>query len=232
MDESEESKHETEEIDATDTLMMKYLTIYCYRAIEIDYIVYNGMIYYQRTNSLHTSIKDRPEHDPDVECSEHLIYPDPEDRCHILEDIFPDDNEVHYELVYNGNKKYLYDDDGDFIDDDDYDPKEDRSKYTTFLENIKVIGMENIILKNVRSIMLYNPSGRNNDHRGSDHCKIDLKYYKNYELDCPVTLKNFFEGLYRMKSHKWDNNYELFGECWPHMHGEDLHISLKFCHGS
>lgn len=59
----------------------------------------------------------------------------------------------------------------------------------------------------------HNSDKPNYDHRGSNHTKIILLWNKNWTVipkNDTITLGELAECYYRIKSHKWDQNYELF----------------------
>lgn len=84
-------------------------------------------------------------------------------------------------------------------------------------------------------VTLHNGCGINDDHRGSDHTDIYLDFNSTWVLTGP-TLRDLVEGLYRVKSHKFDRNYEMFIEATLKCLGQDgqreLHVHLVFDHGS
>jgi hypothetical protein len=80
-------------------------------------------------------------------------------------------------------------------------------------------------------VVLRNLSGFNDDHRGSNHTKIELDFHPEYELP-NNTQAAFIEGLYRIKSHKFDKWYELYSRCTVRLVGSVIVVSLTFDHGS
>lgn len=83
------------------------------------------------------------------------------------------------------------------------------------------------------TIKIRNPCGINEDHRGSDHCEIVLPFRDEVTLTNP-TLNEFINGLYSLKSHKFDKNYEMFINCrfYKPEEGDDISIVTDFDHGS
>ena len=219
-------------IDATHTLIIKYFILYCYGEIKIDHVVYNGLKYYQRTNDYYRCSVDRPIHDPDIICSgSHDYFTG---ICHYTGDIIPiDDQNIDYALTYSNKicRQYSYSGDRVLESDGKFDYSEDHGECMKLLNNIKTIGMENITLENITSVEIHNPYGRNSDHRGADHCKIKLEVHTTYYLSCPITLEDLFNALFRMKSHKWDTTYERFSGCNARTFHGVLRIDLEFSYG-
>lgn len=71
----------------------------------------------------------------------------------------------------------------------------------------------------------------NEDHRGSDHCLIKLPWQPSKILNSP-TLKDLGDAFYLLRSHKWDNNYEMY--CGSNLSNQKgvTRLNLEFDHGS
>lgn len=83
-----------------------------------------------------------------------------------------------------------------------------------------------------KKVIFENIRGFNYDHRGSDHTFIKLDYFDKYQLP-DNTLKSFLEGLYKIKSHKFDKWYELFCKIKSlTQKGNQIIIQFNFDHGS
>lgn len=61
----------------------------------------------------------------------------------------------------------------------------------------------------MKKIVLHNLCGNNNDHRGSDHCIAKLAFKSKLTLIEP-TVDDFIRGLIYVRSHKFENWYELY----------------------
>ena len=91
-----------------------------------------------------------------------------------------------------------------------------------------------------KTIMLVNASGLNEDHRGSDHFSFgsdttihELPFTKTRNLGSSVSLESVVDAVYRIKSHRTDNWYELFCRVDKMIHTKNrIEIELKFDHGS
>lgn len=158
------------------------------------------------------------------------------------DDLIPVSAQIDYVLTYcfynydptDYDEDYTEFDEEDYHDFSDYikDYNEYHRTYIELINNIECIEMPNIILKNVDFILLTNKDGYNEDHRGSDHCKVKLDFHKTYKVKCPINLEDFFKALYRMKSHKWDSWYELYIDSIITLNHNTLCIDLHFDHGS
>ena len=82
---------------------------------------------------------------------------------------------------------------------------------------------------------LINTSGFNDDHRGSDHCRIQLPFEPTVLLRAPFTLAELLQATFRLKSHKFDFWYELFISASVQARPgkrTSMHVRMKFDHGS
>lgn len=161
---------------------------YCYETTEIECIEYKNKKYYNSSNLWYDRKQENMEHDPDIECENYM------DDCD-FDTINPKNpDNVKYLIEYDKNRTHwTY----------DYDNID-------LIRKISYADIEKVMLTGYDLIMIINKCGRNNDHRGSDHCKIYLQMYGKYEINLPINLFEFANCLYRIKSHKWDNHYELY----------------------
>lgn len=220
-------------INIYDKNTIKTLFRYAYNAMEFSHVIFNGLPYYESTNkwyserghalkglpgyeipNIHNEFTKRPDYDPDVQCAKYgrceisdatLIYPTPDDS-----------------LEYVVEKKV-----NDFTD--SYFEKRNKE----LLNQIHISDLNKIFLVGYKKIFLTNNMGWNCDHRGSNHCKIFLKQDCNIEIHGIITMKMFVDACYKLKSHKWDNWYELF--CGSkHIRFDDGNIIavVDFDHGS
>lgn len=70
--------------------------------------------------------------------------------------------------------------------------------------------LESIKFQFSRPIVLMAEHDYNTDHRGFDHTLIELDWYEKWNLGSTFTFREFVDGIYRLKSHKWDRGYERF----------------------
>jgi hypothetical protein len=94
------------------------------------------------------------------------------------------------------------------------------SKFIDYLKSLEN-KMDNILYRGL--IIMKNSMGRNDDFRGSDCCEIELPFSDNITLNNP-TLNQFIQGLYWLKSHKFDKWYEMYTGC--NIHDESTHLSF------
>ncbi len=67
------------------------------------------------------------------------------------------------------------------------------------------------------TIILNNTSGINDDWRGSDATKLELDFHDEFEIvpiNGIIPLKKLIDACFRIKSHKFDFNYELYLHLW------------------
>ena len=90
-----------------------------------------------------------------------------------------------------------------------------------------------VVLGGYDNIILHNTRGFNRDHRGSDHINIQLTFHKEYCVPLPCDLKTLAAALHKIKSHKFDYNYESFFNAHRlEFSDNNLHIYLRFDHSS
>lgn len=80
-------------------------------------------------------------------------------------------------------------------------------------------------------VKIVNKSGFNDDERGSNFCILDIPYYETIEMESP-TLNDVVEMFYSVKSHKFENWYELYTDCKVTYKNGTMIIELEFDHGS
>ncbi len=86
------------------------------------------------------------------------------------------------------------------------------------------------------ALRMTNKSGRNKDHRGSDHCRLDLPMERFRILSSPFSIADLVQATLRLKCNKFDLHFELYiglslvaparGEL------EIPEVALEFDHGS
>jgi hypothetical protein len=214
-----------------------------FNRISIQSVEYQGKKYYETGSSWGGSLgegdpPERPDYDPDVECagyieygdvSEHLkeLYSQESPQFPFIEVENPKDIIYHFQNIdiplLNG-VDVICD-----IDEVDHNFK--------LLDEIENYSPENIVLTgggSLEKIVIENMSGVNDDHRGSNHCRLEVPYEREVELTLPVKLTDFIEALFRIKSHKWDFWYELYCDVSiEHEYLSDtMTLQITFDHGS
>jgi hypothetical protein len=112
-----------------------------------------------------------------------------------------------------------------------------------FVQNFNKMSICDMSLISKKPLRFLNTSGFNHDHRGSDHTKIILDFHSQYvpkykintidgEPYYSITFTDFVDACYRVKSHKFENHYEMFlhinCKCPP----SSFDLCLVFDHGS
>lgn len=209
------------------TSVLNDLIRYCYVTTDIAYIEYKNKKYYNSSNQWYER-EEREEdknrnYDPDIECENYM------ENCEfdMIHPKNPDD--VKYIIDYNKDETH-WTDDYENID---------------LIRKISNANIEKVTLMGYDFINIINKHGINHDHRGSNHCKIYLETYGNYKINLSTNLLQFANCLYRIKSHKWDTNYEMYcGINTPYTKTHELYdkskltkehglyVSFMFDHGS
>lgn len=93
------------------------------------------------------------------------------------------------------------------------------------------------VLFNHQIVVEHDHEEPNTDHRGSDHTAIILPFRRRIGSK-RCSLRHFIDALYMIKSHKFDQNYEMFCGCkCETIVNSDLvptktHIIVNFDYGS
>jgi len=198
----------------------------------ILYVVYENQKYYERSNIYYQRDDDIKtlEHDPDKPCNDY--YNEIDGPC--APDILPN----NVDLV-----SYFFDDyiELKFADYNDVD--DIIWTYGDLLAQqmkINKLNMKQLKINfgnEFQQIIFENCSGYNFDHRGANHCKIQLAQYAKFIHHCcqdNLSLYDLCDIYHKLKSHKFDYWYELFCdakiECDQQL--KILTIKLHFDHGS
>jgi hypothetical protein len=196
----------------------------------LSHVLFNNVPYYERSNIwINNDVDPNLRHldDPDVECDEESYdcY-----KCEANSDIYPTEKDTLSYIVKFTNKRNPIPNDMNFIATQISNCDLDVDTYILLLDN----DPENIFFSGFDKLLLLNTCGRNDDHRGSTHCKVFL----NYESEImklnkdDINLRYLAECYYRLKSHKFDKWYELFtGLKYSKIFGR-VKINLEFDHGS
>lgn len=143
---------------------------------------------------------------------------------------FPEDI-LHRPFVFKENS--LKDIDFFFLHYDD----DTKTKIKTFLSLITKKDITKVeCFDPKKTVILHNLVGINRDRRGTIKLDKKFRFHKEWRLR-DNTLLSLLEGLFQIKSHKFDNWYELFVDCADYLEEfesgkEYLHIFLDFDHGS
>ena len=230
------------------------LVKYIYNTVSIKSINYNGLTYYNRTSDWW----ERPEgvstpHDPNYICEGYMNcdfgiseydghkiqeYIQIKDEKTDIKDYekpisvyqscrlelpYKNSLPIEYNLEYNPENIDNYDKD---------DCPEEYQVYELIMSAMKNRSINNIKLLYDLDFVIINDRGINEDHRGSDHTRIILDFHDNYVVKKNCTLHKFADACYRVKSHKFDYWYELYGWIKIKKSHAFLNIHLDFDHGS
>lgn len=212
---STEEKSSYAEIITLNEETIEALFQYINRTTKFDHIIYNGKPYYERENMWQNSeCEVRPDYDPDVECDQYMSdCEDPED------DIYPSDYK---------NIEFVITQEHDVVpDEDDWSPSE-----IALYERLQNKDPEKVLLVGYEKLIIHNSMGINEDHRGSDHCKVHIPFYHDTIDTKHLTLRELMTRFYQLKSHHWDKNYEMFCGTKTYIQEGMIKVYLDFDHGS
>ena len=208
---------------------MDVLFKYIYNTVELVSVTYTGnrekyknKKFHPRTNMWYFSDAQRGEHDPDIEC-------ECDSNCDLDHIVIGDCNHktLDYEFKFKpevADTNYVFQDD------------ENKAKLFVKLSKfLKTKDFKKISIVSESTIHLRNPFGINQDHRGSDHMAIQLDFNNYFGIEYGTNpLEEFFDAAFRVKSHKFDFNYELFCGVSTRIYPTALAFDLyfDFDHGS
>jgi len=177
-----------------------------YEDIKINYIEYKEKYYYECSNIWSEGKEHLPENiknsHNDIECDSSDID---FDNCKVKNKINVDMDKIKYKFNYTKNGKVN--------------------------EILKEENYENITLEFKKDITMIN-LGTSDDHRGSDHCLLNLEKKDKVKLNKIISLYDFITACYNLKSHKFDKWYELYCRCKIKEKENEIEINLQFDYGS
>lgn len=165
---------------------------YISKVTHFHHIELNGNPYYETDNMWSTyAIKKRPSYDENILCKAYL-------KCDRKPIIYPNTHDkIKYILRY-------------YYGQGECDSEVDEPQYVEFVSQISPYKLKNILLIGFNNLTVINKCGENKDHRGSNHCNVFLPMHNNVNMKKYATLYDLAIAYYKLKSHKWDNNYEMF----------------------
>lgn len=214
---------------------------FIYSITEFDHIKYREKEYYLRKTMWYDRCCQDPEYDPDIECKGYMSC----EEGHNDEPIEHDD----WILVIPSKPiTYIFSYDSESAEEEDSEEELQKTVFKKLLSVYNEDKLQDLTIKTDTDCILWNRSGVNDDHRGSDHCKIKLDYHEQFEIKFPVTFNKLIDACYRIKSHKEDKWYELFSSVskiqiipkqerflWnikPEDRRDALYLNVSFDHGS
>jgi hypothetical protein len=91
---------------------------------------------------------------------------------------------------------------------------------------------KDIVFTSPQPVIIRNRSGFNHDKRGSDRTLIHLPFHKKVNLKKRFTLHDVLKANTKLKSHKFENNYEMYCDATCEASDESIVVHLEFDHGS
>ncbi len=132
---------------------------------------------------------------------------------------------ISYYLSYHPN----------YADMDDMDHPSDIEIYNHLLSSFKPHqDLSKFTVLSKDKATLHNSRGFNIDERGSDDSTHLMDFHLEWPLSEIFTVLELAEGLFRLRSHKWEHWYELYSRCkyeYSSAH-QGYVIKLIFDHGS
>ena len=191
-------------------ILMSSLAGFIYETHALYSFEYDGKEYHNQPNQWYFSEYEGFPHDPVTRCTG-------DDECE-----FEEGEELVRVKPKKGKKiKYNIDWVGKNFD--------ERSNPLLF-EIGKVFGKNSIL--HSRPLILINESF-NEDHRGSDHTRIILDFPGKVELKGKKTkMTDFIDALFRLRSHKFENWYEMFLRSEVNSDKKVIIADVIFDHGS
>ena len=131
--------------------------------------------------------------------------------------------------------RYSYVIDENFYEDFFEDRKVDIGTFKQIHEYVLEHGARQVKIGNCKHLILKNQEGINRDRRGIKDLDWILKFYPIYAIErrsC-ISLHDIIIACYKVKSHKFENNYELiYGASIVEHIGNTLEITMDVEHGS
>ena len=194
-------------------MFLQILIRYINLNIELKSVSYEGRTYLNRSNRWYDRKEEGKSYDPDVRCDgyDECIYnnnsdEDSDDRGIPNKFYVLDSRTIQYNVGYSLVGDNIVDNIGYYVEHEDNVPPE---WLISIFEEISGENLKDIEL-NFGKIYLTNPCGVNEDHRGSDHTCIILDFEDEYILYDGCTLYDLAVACFRLRSHKFVNNYEMF----------------------
>lgn len=174
------------------------------------------------------------------------IYHDVESKMDY--DFLDDEKDIHSYIKFNSNfntdDEYHYKFKKDLDLDDKYSIFEDNNFIREVHRYLMRFGPLLLRMKDIVSITLTNNKDVNSDARGVRALDWKLHFWKSYTIcdNDMLTFHDFIIACYKIRSHKFENNYELFCQVddlnnitVPNNYNQKrchLFINVSFDHGS
>ena len=184
---------------------------YVLNTVNLTHVTYNGEIYQNRTSRWYSREKTINSNDPDIKCDKIFCCKHPPQ--HVIIDL---SHPINYHFKFDPTK----------VNELSYcEPIFIRRLLRFPLSNVVI----NVLIPKIKDIMLINLTEYNFSHKGSDHTKIKLDYNRSWHLPIKFNLMDLVEGLYRIKSRKFDQQqYECFSKVGARINEDILCIYITF----
>lgn len=138
----------------------------------------------------------------------------------------PYDGDIYYKIEFDFSDieeklTFGYDE-----KDEDDDAIDEKRRVNEIVQNLN-----NLVFPENYTVTLVNNCGINFDERGSNKTEIELDFNDTWKLKTN-SVADLVEGLYRIKSHKFDYWYELFCDITMKITGNEIFLNFVFDHGS
>ena len=206
-------------------------------AFRVKYIIYKYKIYFNCSNvwndlnlkTLKNTDNLKIAHD-DIKCDN---YYDCDNKKYNIINTTIDEIEYKFKWYDKCNLELVYEAYNDKYNDKN-NTKNNRHKAQSVFNKIK---KNKLKLKDVKFILskpleIKNISGYNDDHRGSDHTILKLPFLNKINLPNEFTLHDLVSTYTHLKSHKFENWYEMFVDITLKSTKTKTIIELNFDHGS
>jgi len=195
----------------------------CY---QVAYITYKGKNYFNCSNTWYDAkyaLKYMKDNNI-VPC--HEDNNDEEYTKHVKQ------SQIEYKFMGNFNYEeiidlLIYEDENEAFDKVDIHPTIENLSI-----NFRSLTPEKIIFISTTNIILKNDAGINEDYRGADKTHIALPFSNKIKLNKEFTLKDLLVANTQLKSHKFDNNYEMYCGTECEITANNVIVNINMDHGS
>ncbi len=196
----------------TDTNVISDIIKYCIDVANLDYVVYDKKIYLPHCTAWYGPNKNL------YNIEKFNVYEGyDEHECTSFSSVYPENSDqVKYIISYD--KHYEFN---------------DNYNYPELMHAINYLSPSNIFLRGYDKIVFINKNKTINDHRGSNHCDVELDSYEEFIVNNKdIRLSNFAHAFYRIKNHKWDHQYEYYDGFNTYVINNTLYIEILFIHNA
>jgi hypothetical protein len=221
-----------------------------YDLVQIKSVSFDNKTYYENGSECNNKpVKTRDTYDPYIYClrdGDNCKFSDHDEK--IIQDFKVNSPSYKYGLIYPEVRKRFKKEEivtYNMVIENDVKKHFDIDQLHDEYEDLKLLPIPNFdnivdidfqdldIVSFKKYLQLTNKRGVNKDHRGSNHCHLELTFYNTYILGQSFTFHDFAEAFYKVKSHKFTNWYEsVCGYEMISLSDDKLECQLAICHGS